>query len=203
MQCKTDRIRPARGLWPRSTRVFAAMLFGVACLTLLPAHRREQDLSVGGGSQPVFATEHKFVITIVSASRGGMNYLANTLQSLHCAIAHNGSRPPPVLVVNTEVPPQRHVEATALSSPNALQLKSIELTFTNLTYLHSQLHTPGFVLQLVNRTAKGYKVCRCPCGLHEQVSANPVSSSLLPLPTGACWFWCSCFRPRRQVLVAQ
>ena len=137
---------------------------------LVAPHKRALSVSIATIASPHvrqpshedLGPTHRYVFTIVSAHRQGASYLEGTLRSLYCSLnttSDADSPPPPVLLVNTQVPASDHSAATAvLSSKLGKRLRDLGLGVVNVSGLHQELHDPAFVLDLARRSTKGYKV---------------------------------------------
>jgi hypothetical protein len=109
----------------------------------------------------------KFVIAVVTANRPrNASYLASTLHSLYCALdvrtstaVHQAAAAPSVLLINTEVPASQHLGLAALAGDVRVDhYHQHGLKIVSTETLHSELHTPVFVLEMAKRTVRGYKV---------------------------------------------
>lgn len=122
-----------------------------------------------------------FVIVVVSAHRqGNVSYLANTVESLRCALGANktssNSTPrPSVLVVNTQIPPEQHTAMMRLQQDLNHSATAghhqLQLQLLNVTDLHSELHRPDFVLELARRATGGNKAAGSQVGAARETCA--------------------------------
>jgi glycine cleavage system regulatory protein len=98
-----------------------------------------------------------FVITVVSANRpGNISYVTNTIHSLYCALNTSGAPNtwPAVLVLNSEVPAARHTALAAwVNDPRIQDYQQHGLSVVTRDAMHSQLHEPAIVQDLVSRAA--------------------------------------------------
>jgi hypothetical protein len=110
-----------------------------------------------------------FVIVITSVARPhDAMYLADTLRSLHCALsAVDVLVWPKVVVVNADLPATRHKVFLDLhSQPWFQSFKQHGLQFVTVGHMHSQLHNPAFVAELVARNSRDMQ-------LHQQGKKLP------------------------------
>jgi hypothetical protein len=123
------------------------------CVVMLVGQRRPQQLF----AEEVQESKHvnvSFTVAIASAPRPGpVSYVTNCVLSNYCAFAAVGgpSTWPAVALVNTEVPPGRHLSQLA-QTPRVQHYLRNGLTLVNREVMPALLHEPLFVLELVSRT---------------------------------------------------
>jgi hypothetical protein len=115
-------------------------------------------------SQPLFVESSRdaqepqhpkvsFTVAIASARRpGNINYVYSCVLSNYCAFADVGdpSTWPSVALVNTEIPPGKHLSELA-QTPRVQHYLRNGLTLVKREDLPAPLHEPMFVLELVRR----------------------------------------------------
>lgn len=81
---------------------------------------------------------------------------------------------PPVLVVNTQIPPEQHTAMMRLQQDLNHSATAGQLQLLNVTKLHSELHRPDFVLELARRATGADKVAGSQAsGLLAQAALDP------------------------------